>query len=368
MSVIIHQMESAVYGAIDRGWIPDCVLRVLIRLVCFQRSSDLQTGNLEHRHNRKFQFIDGLKSLPVALYQKKANQQHYEVPTELMKSTMGYYMKYSCCYFPKMNESLDRGEVFMLEDYCRKARLEDGQEILDLGCGWGSLSLFLAETYPKSRITALSNSRTQKLHIDEIAAQRGLKNVTVYTNDIMVFEFESNTKFDRIMSIEMLEHMKNYEYLFEKISNWLKPDGLFFAHVFCHHFQPYHFEEKDGWMAQNFFTGGTMPSLDLFSYFQTNLNLEKSWFLSGLHYSRTAELWLQNLDLNRQIWLSNSQIVDLINNKNLTYNQARSQVYVDFFRFRTFFLAVAEFFRYNKGETWGIGHYLFSKKNFLRTD
>ncbi|PLW30017.1 hypothetical protein PCASD_15774 [Puccinia coronata f. sp. avenae] len=356
------QLEALGYQAIDRGLIPDWILRRLIRFSCSLRIKELDCPSLEELHRRKFSFIDSLRSLPVAVHQESANEQHYEVPTELMASCLGEYMKYSCCYFPKMKESLDEGEILMLQDYCEKAKVEDGLEILDLGCGWGSLSLFLAQRYPNAKITALSNSRTQKTHIDQVAKRRQLHNLTVLTDDVMVFDFpHDHTKFDRIISIEMLEHMKNYEFLFEKISTWLKPEGLFFTHIFCHRDQPYHFEERDGWMAQNFFSGGTMPSLDLFSYFQRDLNLERSWFINGKHYSRTAELWLAKLDQARGAWTSENQLLRVMNNQGLDQERGTKEIYKNFYKFRTFFLAVAEFFGLNEGQTWGVGHYLFSK-------
>ncbi|KAA1066753.1 hypothetical protein PGT21_023827 [Puccinia graminis f. sp. tritici] len=360
---LYQQLEAFGYQAIDRGLIPDWILRRLIRFSCALRIKELDSPSLEELHRRKLSFIDSLRSLPVAVHQKSANEQHYEIPTELMKSCLGEFMKYSCCYFPKMNESLDEGEILMLQDYCKKAKLEDGLEILDLGCGWGSLSLFLAQKYPNSRITALSNSRTQKIHIDQVAKRRELKNLTVLTDDVMVFDFPSDhARFDRVISIEMLEHMKNYEFLFKKVSTWLKPEGLFFAHIFCHKDQPYHFEEKDGWMAQNFFSGGTMPSLDLFAYFQRDLNLEHSWFINGTHYARTAELWLNKLDQARSVWTSENQMLQVMKIQELDEESATKEIYKNFFKFRTFFLAVAEFFGLNEGQTWGVGHYLFSKK------
>ncbi|KAH9465781.1 hypothetical protein Pst134EA_013647 [Puccinia striiformis f. sp. tritici] len=366
--MMYEQLERLGYQAIDRGLIPDWVLRRLIRFSCSLRLKELEAPSLEELHRRKFEFIDSLRSLPVAVHQESANVQHYEVPTELMKSCLGEYMKYSCCYFPKMNENLDEGEILMLQDYCEKAKLVDGLEILDLGCGWGSLSLYLAQKYPNSKITALSNSRTQKIHIDQVAKRRELNNLTVLTDDVMVFDFPSDhPKFDRIISIEMLEHMKNYEFLFKKISSWLKAEGLFFAHIFCHKDQPYHFEEKDGWMAQNFFSGGTMPSLDLFSYIQRDLNLERSWYINGQHYSRTSELWLEKLDQTRAIWTSNAQLIKVMKEQGLDKESATIEIHKNFYKFRTFFLAVAEFFGLNHGQTWGVGHYLFSKKNLSTT-
>ncbi|MBW0487552.1 hypothetical protein O181_027267 [Austropuccinia psidii MF-1] len=361
MASVLQLVESSAYALIDRGWVPDWILRRAIRYLCGNRLKTLDEGSFEERHDRKLNFVAGLCSQPVAIKQDKANEQHYEVPTELMQSVLGSHMKYSACYFPRMCECLDAGEVLMLETYCVKADLRDGMTILDLGCGWGSLCLFLAQKYPDSHVIALSNSRTQKAYIDSLSTQRQLDNLTVHTADVMTFDFPSGTTFDRIISIEMLEHMKNYEYLFEKISRWLKPTGLLFVHTFCHVTQPYHFEEGDGWMAQNFFSGGTMPSHDLFAYFQKHLNLEKSWYINGKHYARTAELWLKRLDSNRAIWLSPAQ-KRLFLKKGLSEEESRLKVQQNFFRFRTFFLAVAEFFGLNDGESWGVGHYLFSRK------
>ncbi|KAI9628150.1 hypothetical protein H4Q26_018191 [Puccinia striiformis f. sp. tritici PST-130] len=343
--MMYEQLERLGYQAIDRGLIPDWVLRRLIRFSCSLRLKELEAPSLEELHRRKFEFIDSLRSLPVAVHQESANVQHYEVPTELMKSCLGEYMKYSCCYFPKMNENLDEGEILMLQDYCEKAKLVDGLEILDLGCGWGSLSLYLAQKYPNSKITALSNSRTQKIHIDQVAKRRELNNLTVLTDDVMVFDFPSDhPKFDRIISIEMLEHMKNYEFL-PTIS----------------------FRRKRWLDGPEFFSGGTMPSLDLFSYIQRDLNLERSWYINGQHYSRTSELWLEKLDQTRAIWTSNAQLIKVMKEQGLDKESATIEIHKNFYKFRTFFLAVAEFFGLNHGQTWGVGHYLFSKKNLSTT-
>jgi len=281
-------------------------------------------------------------------------------------SCLGPNMKYSSCLYPTGNETLEEAEVLMLEDYCKKAKLEDGMDILDLGSGWGSLTLYLARKYPKSRISALSNSKSQKIYIDKTAASRGLKNVTVYTGDVNEYEFEK-PMFDRVMSIEMFEHMKNYENLLAKVNRWLKPnkeangsDGsLLFVHIFCHKSQPYEFLDSDGWMAQYFFSGGTMPSLDLFTYFQKDLLLLHSWYLPGTHYSKTLEAWLVLQDSNRERWLSQEGMKAMLEGKG---GEAKDAIAM-FNRFRLFFLSCAEFFGLNKGESWGLGHYLFQKRD-----
>ncbi|KAG0152210.1 hypothetical protein CROQUDRAFT_650307 [Cronartium quercuum f. sp. fusiforme G11] len=363
MSPWMGSLESLAYDAIDRGLIPDFILRPTIRFLSRKRLVSLNGGSWEEHHERKMEFIEGLRAKPVAIEQKKANEQHYEVPTDFIKSCLGSQMKYSCCLFPTGRETLDEGEVLMLEEYCRKAKLKDGVTLLDLGCGWGSLCLFLAQKYPKSQITALSNSRTQKLHIDSLAKERQLNNLSVVTGDVMTFDFSTSERFDRVLSIEMLEHMKNYEFLFKKVSNWLRPDGLFFAHVFCHTLHPYHFESNDGWMAQNFFSGGTMPSLDLFSYFQKDLVLERSWYLNGKHYGRTSELWLKKLDANRHMWLNSPKTeVSTTSQGRFTREEEAKEMEKTFYRFRTFFIAVAEFFALNDGKSWGVAHYVFKKK------
>jgi len=272
-------------------------------------------------------------------------------------------MKYSSCLFPPGKDvSLDEAEELMLDLYCQRAKLENGMDILDLGCGWGSLCLYLAERYPKSRVYALSNSATQKLHIDATAKEKGLKNIQVRTGDVKTYDFESAIRFDRVMSIEMFEHMKNYESLLAKVASWLKPKAdsyggtgaLVFIHIFAHRSQPYDFQDGD-WMADNFFSGGTMPSLDLFSYFQRDLSLERSWWLSGKHYAQTLEAWLKLQDKHAKRWLGNKAMVE---GKDADARIAS----VQFYRFRLFFLACAEFFALDDGEQWGVAHYLFSAR------
>ncbi|KAH9474585.1 (S)-coclaurine N-methyltransferase [Psilocybe cubensis] len=357
------------YNLLDRGLVPDLALRIAIRLLLRQRLREINTGSLEANHTEKMKFIEGLRNhYTIADVPEKANEQLYEVSTEFMLSTLGPYGKYSAGLYPTGRETLAEAEKFMLESYCTKAYLRDGQDILDLGCGWGSLSLFLAEKYPNSRITGLSNSATQKQYIDGAAKKRGLTNVTIITADVNTHDFDSSIRFDRIISVEMLEHMKNYQMLFKKISSWLRPrsqkaeisneadESLLFVHIICHKTMPYHFVENDGWMAKNFFSGGTMPSHDLFVYFQSDLTLIRSWYISGKHHSRTLEHWLQNQDKNRKKGLKELQM-DAIEKG---YNAIEGKK--SFYRFRVFFMACSELFNMDGGEQWGLGHYLFKAK------
>ncbi|KAG8809376.1 hypothetical protein FRC17_003474 [Serendipita sp. 399] len=299
------------------------------------------------------------KRSTIADATEKANEQHYEVPTEFILSCLGPRAKYSSALYPTGTETLGEAEVCMLESYCVKAQLADGMEILDCGCGWGSLSIWLAEKYPNSRITALSNSKTQKKYIDA----RRFKNIEVFTGDVNTFEFEDKRRFDRILSIEMFEHMKNYEELMHKVSRWLKPNSeafggtaYLFIHIFCHKSIPYDFEMSDGWMAQNFFTGGTMPSFDLFTYFQDHLILKKSWWINGKHYAKTSEDWVKCQDQNKEKGMR--ILEDDAMHRGLDKLEGRRSWY----RFRTFFITVAEFFAMHNGEEWGVGHYLFQNR------
>ncbi|GAA95204.1 uncharacterized protein L969DRAFT_92068 [Mixia osmundae IAM 14324] len=365
MNDIVGRATQIAYSSIDAGLIPDFILRPAVRTLSRQRIKEIERGTIQANHEAKMAFVESLRSRPIAIEQSKANEQHYEVSTEFIRSCLGPNMKYSCCYYETGKETLEEAEVAMLEQYCLKAKLEDGMDILDLGCGWGSLCLYLAKRYPNARVSALSNSSTQKLHIDAMAKERGLTNLEVHTGDVKVFDFGGMKSFDRVLSIEMLEHMKNYEFLFEKVSRWLKPNGeangsdgsLFFAHIFCHKSQPYDFEEGDGWMAQTFFSGGTMPSLDLFAYFQKDLTLQRSWWINGTHYAKTLEAWLVKQDSGRARWLGGQG--RMLDGK--ASEKREKEAAVTFYRFRLFFLACAEFFGLNQGEEWGVGHYVWRK-------
>ncbi|WWC91115.1 uncharacterized protein L201_006056 [Kwoniella dendrophila CBS 6074] len=346
------------YGLLDKGYIPDAALRPVIRQLCRKRLREIDHGSFGANHEAKMEFVRDLHSRPIATHTSEANEQHYEVPTSFHALCMGPRMKYSSCLWEDLDnpsapkiKTLAESEDLMLSSYCKDAKLGEGLKILDLGCGWGSLGLFLAEHYPLAQIKMLSNSRTQKEYIDSVAAEKGYKNVTVITGDVNVYDFEEKEQFTHIMSIEMFEHMKAYGTLFKKVSTWLQPGGKLFIHIFCHRTQPYHFESDDGWMAQTFFSGGTMPSFDLFTYFQQDLILKNSKWINGTNYSKTLESWLINQDKN-----SKKAMKELIDN--LGEDQGKKTYY----RFRVFFMACAEFFALDGGETWGVGKYLFEKR------
>ncbi|KAH8119005.1 S-adenosyl-L-methionine-dependent methyltransferase, partial [Phellopilus nigrolimitatus] len=365
-------IEQFGYDLLDKGLIPDFVLRPAVRTLCRQRLREIDHGSLAANHAAKMDFVADVRARgAIAEKTAKANEQHYEVPTKFILSCLGPYAKYSSCLYPTGKETLEEAEVLMLESYCKKAQLKDGQDVLDLGCGWGSLSLYLAQKYPHSRIVGLSNSSTQKAHILGVAKERGLDNVEIITADVNVFDFTGKLQLssmdcrtsDSGFLPKMFEHMKNYEALLRKVSTWLRPksedsdaESLLFVHIFCHKTTPYHFEENDGWMAKTFFSGGTMPSHDLFLYFQSDVTLVRSWFLNGRHYARTLEDWLLLQDRNAKEGLA--ELTRDAEASGLPGVEGRKA----FYRFRVFYIACAEFFGLNGGEEWGVGHYLFKRK------
>ncbi|KZT66345.1 S-adenosyl-L-methionine-dependent methyltransferase [Daedalea quercina L-15889] len=355
--MILERILRIGYVLLDKGLVPDFMIRLAIRFLCRQRLREIDRGSFEANHAAKMQWIEAVRARDsIADLTDKANEQHYEVPTGFILSCLGPYAKYSSCLYPTGEESLDEAEVLMLESYCTKAQLKDGMKVLDLGCGWGSLTLYLAQRYPKSRITGLSNSRTQKEHIESVARSQGLHNIEIITADINVFEFRQVGQFDRVLSIEMFEHMKNYKALLRKVSSWLRPDGLLFVHIFCHRTTPYHFASDDGWMATHFFSGGTMPSHDLLLYFQDDLTLLRSWYVNGRHYARTCEDWLVRQDSNATVSMGKLELDAL--NKGIGAEEGRKM----FYRFRVFYMACAELFGMKGGEEYGVGHYLFRRR------
>jgi len=332
---------------LDGGYLPSSVIRLGIRYQLRDRIESIKSTSLEEAYKRKMLFITLLRSQPIAVETATANKQHYEVGDGVLEACLGPRMKYSCCLYPKGNETLAEAEVAMLKTYVEKAQLKDGMSILDLGCGWGSGALFFAEKLPQSKITAFSNSRTQKQYIDNKAKEKGLKNLTVITGNVVDYEFEKES-FDRVVSIELFEHMKNYELLMAKISRALKPSGKLFVHIFCHKTTPYNFEE--GWMTTHFFTGGTMPSADLLLYFQRDLKVETQWWISGKHYGKTSEDWVTQMTTNKKkIW------------PHLTETYGENDTAMWYYRWQIFYMACAELFAYEGGDTWGVSHYLFEK-------
>ncbi|KAL9107563.1 MAG: hypothetical protein Q9227_007563 [Pyrenula ochraceoflavens] len=318
-----------------------------IRRQLQQRLNEIKSVSLEEAYARKMRYVEALKTRPIAIETGTANQQHYEVGTGVYLATLGPRMKYSSCLYPTGGETLAQAEVAMLQSYVEKAGLKDGQTVLDLGCGWGSVGLYIAEIFPNSQVTAFSNSKTQKIFIDGQAQRKRLTNLKVITGDVVDYEFETFA-FDRVVSIELFEHMKNYKLLMAKISRTLKPGGQLFVHIFNHRETPYDFEE--GWMTTHFFTGGTMPSADLLHYFQDDLKLERQWWVSGLHYAKTCEDWLSNLTAaKKEVW------------PHLTETYGSEQTAMWFYRWQIFYMACAELFAHEGGDTWGVSHYLFKK-------
>lgn len=322
-----------------------------IRNLLKQRLTEENKGSQEAKQLHLNAYIEKLKASPIAINTSDANEQHYEVPTEFYNYVLGKRMKYSGGYWPSGADTLDASEEAMLKLSCERAQLKDGQSVLDLGCGWGSVSLYVAEKFPNCKITGVSNSKTQKEYIDSVAKEKGFKNLTIITQDMN--DFQIKEKFDRIISVEMLEHMKNYQKLFEKLSGFLKPEGLFFIHIFTHKEFAYPFEVRDetDWMAKYFFTGGMMPSHNLFLYFQDNLTIRNHWVVNGVHYGKTSEAWLENMDKNK------TQILPILEKAYGKENVTKWWSY-----WRIFFLSCAELFSYRNGEEWLVSHYLFQKK------
>jgi cyclopropane-fatty-acyl-phospholipid synthase len=332
--------------------LPDAVIRFGIRQRLAHVISKNKEPNIEAQRARLLRYVAELKAMPVAIATQEANEQHYEVPTRFYQLCLGKHLKYSSGYWPEDTTTFDESEAIMLAMTCERADLADGQRILELGCGWGSLSLWMAEHYPNAQITSVSNSRTQKEFIDAEAAKRGLKNLTIVTANMISFEGVGDGIFDRCVSVEMFEHMKNYQELLRRVSTWLKSGGKLFVHIFTHRDYAYHFEatSEADWMAKYFFTGGQMPSDDLLLYFQDHLNIEAHWCVSGMHYSKTSEAWLSKMDANK------AEIMPLFRQ---TYGEDQAVKWWSYWRI--FFMACAELWGYREGEEWIVSHYRFTK-------
>ena len=341
MSIGIELME--------RGLIPEFLVRMGIRSICRERIAE-ESGSPEVESARLLQFVERVKKEPIAVLTEKANEQHYELPPEFFGLVLGKHRKYSSCFYKDQSISLDQAEADMLALSAERAGLVDGQEILELGCGWGSFTLWMAEHFPNSSVVGVSNSAPQREYILGEATRRGLGNVQILTADMNTFSLDR--KFDRVVSIEMFEHMRNYELLMQRVSEWLKPGGALFVHIFTHHRFAYFYqtEGKTNWMGRYFFSGGTMPSDDLLLYFQRHLSIEKHWRLSGTHYQHTANAWVGNIEAHRDRVMK--VLVDV-------YGAKDAQRW--FYRWKAFFMACAELFGYNGGREWLVSHYLFRK-------
>eukprot|EP01029_Cantina_marsupialis_P011648 TRINITY_DN2590_c0_g3_i1.p1 TRINITY_DN2590_c0_g3~~TRINITY_DN2590_c0_g3_i1.p1 ORF type:complete len:340 (+),score=27.19 TRINITY_DN2590_c0_g3_i1:75-1094(+) len=331
---------------VEKGLIPDSLIRIKIRGLLKQR---LQNERKQFNINK---LVDELKESPIAINTNAANEQHYELPAGFFEKVLGRYLKYSCGFWDESTNDLDEAEKKMLKKTIERAEIQDGHDILELGCGWGSLSLYMAQKFPNSHITAVSNSHSQREYIQAKALGMRITNLHIITADMN--NFNINEKFDRVISVEMFEHMRNYQELLLRINGFLKLTGKLFVHVFSHKELTYKFEIQDSsdWMSKYFFTGGIMPGENLFSHFQEHLTIEKRWHMNGTHYEKTAEAWLQKMDEQK------NEIMPIFKETYGTNQAVRWWVY-----WRIFFMACSELWGYRQGEEWSISHYLFSKRN-----
>lgn len=347
-------MNTASRFAIDlteQGLVPDALIRKGIRFLLKQRLQEIYSNDTEKMADSQYEFIRQMQDSSIALVPDLANQQHYEVPSRFFEYVLGPHLKYSSAYWPSGATNLEQAELAGLEETVQHAQLFDGQRVLELGCGWGSLTLFMASKFPNSQITAISNSGSQRDFIESRAQKLNLNNIKIITRDMNEFDTENNY-YDRIVSVEMFEHMRNWDVLYSKVARWLKPGGKFFKHIFVHRDVPYEFEDNGpgDWMSRYFFSGGMMPSDDLPLFFQKNLNLIKRWRWGGRHYAKTAEAWLSNMDQHRE------EILPLIQD---TYGEQAASMWWS--RWRLFFHACSELFGFENGQHWFVSHYLFEK-------
>lgn len=338
-------------GLLEKGLLPDTVIRFGMRRLLAEKIALEKEDGIEAGQSRLMRLIQEMKTAPIAVATKEANQQHYELPTQFFQYCLGKHLKYSACYYTKGDETLDQAEADMLALTANRAELADGQNILEFGCGWGSLSLYMAKRFPKSRITAVSNSRTQKLHIDAEAKARGLNNLEIITCDMNVFE--TTKHFDRIVSVEMFEHMRNWEVLLAKAAVFLKSDGKMFIHIFTHRDFAYFYDHQDegDFIGKYFFTGGIMPSDDLLLYFQDHIKIDDHWQVNGMHYAKTARAWLENMDARRK------EILPILKE---TYGEKE---YIKWWHYwRIFYMACEELWGFDNGGQWIVSHYRFVKR------
>jgi cyclopropane-fatty-acyl-phospholipid synthase len=337
-------------GWVEQGYVPDAVIRRGIRRLNAQRLAELSPEDCEQAARLAEDFVRDMDGAEIAPLPHLANAQHYEVPAEFFALALGPHRKYSSCWWPQGVANLADAEAAALAETCARAGIADGQDVLELGCGWGSLTLWMAARYPHSRVTAVSNSASQRAYIESQALARGIANLTVLTADMNRFDIRPG--FDRIVSVEMFEHMRNWRALFGRVHGWLRPGGRFFMHVFCHRAVPYAFVETDpsDWMSRHFFSGGMMPSDDLALRFQERLRLLQRWRWDGRHYAHTAEAWLENIDRNRE------RALPVLSQ---CYGKEDARLWLT--RWRIFFMACAELFGHAGGSEWWVSHYLFER-------
>lgn len=350
MSAAAKAASSTILEWTEQGRVPDAVIRAGIRRLCRQRLNDIESADIEASARRLEAFVRLMNDGPVAPVPELANEQHYEVPPAYFDAVLGNARKYSCCYWDAAANTLNEAEQSALAISAERAGIRDGMSVLDLGCGWGSLSLWIARCYPACTVTAVSNSAPQREFIESVAAYEGLHNLAVITADMN--HFEAPARYDRVVSVEMFEHMRNYRALFGRIHGWLKPGGQFFMHIFCHRSTPYEYldEGPDDWMSRHFFSGGIMPSDDLPLRFQDKLQLVQRHRWNGTHYERTSNAWLANMDRRR------NEIMPILEQ---TYGAGEAGKW--FQRWRIFFMACAELFGFDGGREWFVSHYLFRR-------
>ncbi len=349
-------LNKYVTSIVEHGVLPDFVLRFGIRQLLRKRLKSMAITNGGSDALEKF--VVAMNQSAVAELPEKANEQHYELPPEFFINSLGEHLKYSCGYWPDDSTTLDASELIALKLTVERAELINGQSILELGCGWGSLSLFMASMMPDSQITSVSNSHSQADYIRRQADNRGITNLSVITCDMNDFNpqqlFNPQRRFDRVVSVEMFEHMRNWQELFARVSTWLNQNGRFFMHIFVHKDTPYFYEDEseDDWMTRYFFSGGIMPSASLPSQFNQHLSVEQQWLWSGTHYAKTANAWLARMDARKD------QLFPFFES---TYGLKLADIW--WVRWRLFYMACAELFAFNNGDEWMVGHYLLSQKN-----
>ena len=348
----LERAAPGVLGLAERGLLPDALLRWGVRRLCAGRLREEFSGGVGAQALRFHERLQALRASAVAVHTDAANAQHYELPSAFFEHCLGPRLKYSCCYYPHGNETLAEAEEAMLALYGARAELADGQEILELGCGWGSLTLWMAERYPCARISAVSNSRSQREHIERQCALRGLGNVRVITADVNHLVLPA-AQFDRCVSIEMFEHMRNYETLLARIASWLRPQGKLFVHIFSHRSVMYPFETHGdhNWLGRHFFTGGLMPAAHTLLWFQRDLRIEQQWALDGTHYACSANHWLRNQDARRD---------EVLRTLTQAYGARTARLWHQ--RWRMFWMACAETFGYAGGQEWLVAHYRFARR------
>jgi cyclopropane-fatty-acyl-phospholipid synthase len=330
---------STMIGTAERMPLPDLVIRAAVQRLCSRTATRLALGDAES----DAAFADAMAARSTAEHGEATNTD--QVPTAFFAQVLGPSRKYSSCFYKEPKSTLQEAEEEALRQTAEHAGLADRQSILELGCGWGSLSLWMARRFPKSQVTAVSSSNNQREYIEAEAAARGLTNLRVVTADMNVFEPER--EFDRIVSVEMFEHMTNWRPLLTRVKSWLAPGGRFFMHIFTHRAGAYLFDrtDREDWMAQHFFTGEVMPSHHLIRQYADLFEVEKEWRWSGVHYQRTALDWLGNFDAHRNA--IEAVLCDVYGQDTTLWMR----------RWRRFFLATAGLFGYAGGSEWGVSHY-----------